>query len=319
MKNQILLLTATCTVLLITGCTPKPIVGDNDAVKATYIHKYGVEIDDATDWKERGASGQVIQKLKNGATLTENWQDGVRHGPSTISFPHSETIYQALFYDNGTCIRETTHYRSGMPKREDLHAPNSFILVSTWYEDGLPQSQEKYQDSRLLSGAYFTPNQEIESEIEQGQGERPVRDGYGQLKGKELFADGLLTLKTELHSTGIPKSYTPYIQGSIHGIKRTFSPSGEPETIEEWNNDRLHGTVIVFQNSEKIAEIHYADGQKNGIEQRFKAGTPEIVEDISWCDGVRHGPSIVYVDNTKITDWYFEGKKVSRVEFVERQ
>lgn len=315
MKNKITLWIAAAA--LATGCTPKPTVGENDPVKSNYIHKYGVEVADATDWNERGSSGQVIKQLKNGATLTETWRDGQLDGPSTITFPHTTVIYQETIYNKGVRSQQTTNYLSGMPKRQELYTSPLYSQVSTWYEDGLPQSQEQYQDLRLISATYFTPSQETESKIDQGSGERPVRNGHGQLNGKELFSDGLLTMSIELYPTGMPKSHTPYIQGVIQGTRKTFSASGEPQTIEEWNNNLPNGTTLVFQNGEKISEVPYVDGKKSGIERRFRSGTDDVVQDISWNDDVRHGSSIVYVDDKKLTDWYFEGKKVSRLEFVE--
>lgn len=317
MKNHALVLAASCLFVIATGCHRKPIVGQNDPVKSNYVHKYGVEVDDAADWQERGSSGKVIKKLKNGSTLTENWQDGALSGPSTLTFPHSTVICSETVYENDVCIKQTSNYNSGMPKKQSLYNSKPYVLVSTWYEDGLPQSQEKYQDVRLVSGKYFTPKQDLESEIDQGQGTRPIRDGYGELKGTELFSDGLLTTKIEFYPNGMPKNSTPYIQGAVQGIRRTFSPSGAPETIEEWNNDSPNGTTILFQNAERVAEIPFLNGQKHGIEHRFRVGTDVIAEDISWANNLRHGPSIVYVDDQKITDWYFEGKKVSRAEFIE--
>jgi antitoxin component YwqK of YwqJK toxin-antitoxin module len=319
MKNNILLLMTSCTLAFFAGCTPRPVTKDSDPVKSNYIHKYGVEVDDAVDWNERGASGQVIKQLKNGATLTETWRDGVLDGPTTITFPHTSVIYQEMIYDKGTCIKETTNYHSGMPKQQKLHGPNACTEVVSWYEDGLPQTREQYQDLRLLSGTYVTPAQDVESEIAQGQGERPVRDGYGQLKGKEIFSDGLLAMSIELYPNGMPKSHTPYnIQGVIQGTRKTFSPSGDPQTIGEWSNNLPNGPTLIFQNGEKIAAVPYVDGKKNGVERQFLAGTCDVVAEITWNDDLRHGPSIVYVDDKKLTDWYFEGEKVSRVEFVER-
>ncbi|MBS0656070.1 MAG: hypothetical protein JSR46_09850, partial [Verrucomicrobia bacterium] len=107
--------------------------------------------------------------------------------------------------------------------------------------------------------------------------------------------------------------------GRIHGTRSTYSPTGEPETIEDWSNDRLNGLQIVFQNGEKVAEVPYVNGKRQGVEKRLRAGTDEVVQTITWSQDVRHGPSIVYVDESKITDWYFEGNKVSRAEFVEKR
>jgi len=75
--------------------------------------------------------------------------------------------------------------------------------------------------------------------------------------------------------------------------------------------------VQVYQNGERVAEVPYVLGKKEGIEKRFKAGSEVVVQEITWHDSVRHGASTSIVDATRITDWYFYGQKVSKPRYVE--
>ncbi len=297
------------------SCTPKPTTNNPDTVKAAYIHEYGVSVDDAADWHERGASGQVIQKLKSGSVQTENWKSGKRHGITTLTFPHSQDIQTEAFYDNGKLLWVLDRYRSGMPKKQVTYNVEG-VNVSTWYEEGSPKSIETYENALLTFGNYFTPAQDLEAHIQQGNGERIIRDGYGQLEQKEVFTNGERTLQINFHPNGMPKSHIPYVAGKIEGTKKTFLPDGEPATIEAWHEGAPHGITILFENSEQVAAVPYIAGQKEGIEKQFRPGTTEVVAEISWKENRRHGPSTVTIDSEKVTDWYLEGKKVRRSEYL---
>lgn len=317
MKRSIFFWTASITLFLgITSCVPQPVDKDG-TVKATYVHKYGVEVDDARDWQERGASGKVVKHLKNGETQIESWQDGKLHGLTTLSFPHSEVVKRERFFDAGTLIWSTDHYRSGIPQRQLSYEPGK-CTVSTWYEDASPKSLENLEGAYLITGNYFTQKQELESQIANGKGERIVRDGYGQLQKKEVFVDGLLREQITYHANSMPKCVIPYHEGVIAGTKKTFLPDGGPATVEEWANNQPNGITILYENGEKVAEVPFVNGAKQGVEKRFRPGTTQVVEEITWREDTRHGPTIASIQDKKITEWYHEGTTVSRSQFLEQ-
>ena len=71
----------------------------------------------------------------------------------------------------------------------------------------------------------------------------------------------------------------------------------------------------MFHNGEKISEIPYFNGMKNGIEHRFKDGHL-IVEEITWRNDRKHGPSYTHLNGDDIrTDWYYEGRLVTKRQY----
>lgn len=65
---------------------------------------------------------------------------------------------------------------------------------------------------------------------------------------------------------------------------------------------------------EKVAEVPYIRGKKNGIEHRYRDGT-QLVEEVAWKDNIQHGQRKFYVDGETKTEWYHEGEVVSRTTF----
>lgn len=304
-------------LLLLASCHPQPFIAQDGSVKTTYIHQYGVEVADEVEWKERGSSGQIIKQLKNGATQAECWLDGKLHGLCTLTFPHSSVIHIENFYDRGASVWQIVNYASGMPKRQDIYRPANDVVVSTWYEDGSPRSAEEFQGSNLISGDYFTRDQELETQVVQGHGERIRRDGHGQLIAKDEFEQGLRVLEVIYYPNGMPQKYIPYADNKIQGILKTFLAGGEPATIEAWQNNLQMGPTTLFRNGERIAVVPYVNGYKNGKELRYRPGTDLVTEEITWKDNLKHGPTVLFVDQKKFTEYYFQDQKVSRVEFTE--
>jgi antitoxin component YwqK of YwqJK toxin-antitoxin module len=302
-------------LVALTGCTAEH--HDKDTVKTTYVHQYGVEVADSGDWEKRGSNGQTVQQLKSGATLTKTWHDGNLHGTTTLTYPHTTTIFRETFYEKGARVWMMTNYPTGAPLRQDTYLADGGVVVSTWYEDGSPRLREEYKNDGLVLGQYFTTQQELESEVKEGNGQRVNRDGHGQLLSKETIKDGQIVSEVTFYSNGMPKKQTPFVQGKVDGIVRTFYPGGEPQTVEVWQKGFQNGITTIFQNGEAYALVPYIVGVKEGKEQRMRPGTQEVVEEIVWKDNKRHGPSVVYVDGQKVTEWYHSDVKVSRISFIE--
>lgn len=305
------LLLATCS------CRPQPYVAQDGSVKSTYIHQYGVEVADEEEWQERGASGQIIKQLKTGVTASENWQNGALHGLSTYTYPHSDIIQLEVFYDKGAQVWLQSNYPSGMPKKQVTYRSKKNSLVSTWYEDGTPRSSEEYQESLLMSGDYFSRDQELEAQVVQGNGERIYRDSHGQLKSKDQIEDGRCTLQVAYFANGMPKKYIPFADGKVQGQVKTFLAGGEPDTIEEWQEGQQTGLTATFRGGERISLVPYLNGHKEGVEKRFRPGTEIVTQEVSWKNDLMHGPTILYVDEGKVTEYFYRGQKVTRVEFAE--
>lgn len=301
----------------ITGCMG-PAHHDREIVEQTYVHRYGVEVT-PEDWSARGESGQIMTTRRDGVVVKQNYNRGQLHGITTYTYPHSETFQRTEEYENGTLVREVNHYINGMPEEEiSYNGPND-KTITLYYDTGTPWVRERIVDDVLVNGEYYNHQNKLEGRVDQGYGERVRRDAFGHMLSKDEIKEGVMVSRTTYHPNGNPKEVTPYVDGQIEGLRRTFLPDGEPNTVEEWVADTQDGTTTLYQNGERITEIPYIAGVKHGIEKRYSNGV-EVVEEITWNQGTKHGPYNTYVGSKVQTDWYHQGKRVNKTtyEFLSR-
>jgi antitoxin component YwqK of YwqJK toxin-antitoxin module len=296
---------------LIVGCVNQS--NDFYVVEETYLHKYGVELP-PDDWMARGQNGQVVCMLANGVTVTKTYVNGMLHGDTIYTFPHSSVPEKKVSYANNRLIKETLFYRSGTPKEQVSFLPEESKEIVKWYENGVPESVERMEKDRLVEGEYYNMQHEDEGFVEAGEGSRVCHDSFGQILYCDTIEEGNVVLRTTYYPNGSPKEKISYVHGEIHGLYKRFHPAGEPDSIEEWQAGKQQGMTVVFQNGEKFAEVPYQNGLKSGVERRFRDGT-QIAEEITWRDGVKHGPSISYIGKTPTTQWYYQGKPVTKGNF----
>lgn len=298
--------------LLTNACTQMRYT-DSNIVEEQYVHQYGVEVD-SNDWMQRGQNGAVITTLKNGVVVSKNFAHGILEGDTSYTFPHSQTIEKVETYANGLVVKEIRYDISGSPRFEIEYPTEQKKIVTTWSDSGLPQCREEYRGAYLEQGSYFTRNNQIESKIVQGHGTKILRDFYGELLAKENYTNGQVVLRAMFYQSGTPKEQIAIRNGIAHGHRKTFHSDGEPNTVEEWRDGVQMGLTTVFKNGEKFAEVPYYNGSKNGIEKRFKNGTT-LVQEITWKDNIQHGPTYSYIGDKTITDWYFQGRQISKSQF----
>lgn len=282
-------------------------------VDQTYVHKYGVPVC-PRDWAQRGENGRVISTLKNGIVISNNYQGGILDGDSTYSFPHSENIEKVETYVKGDLQKERYNYFTGQPYREVIYTSPTSRSVTLWYQNGVTQSREQFNGDSLAQGEYYNTSNQIESRVTEGEGQRIVKDSYGQLLSTDTIHNGVLAAMTTYHSNGNPKEIITYKDGLPDGLKKTYLPDGQPLTIEGWKAGYQDGLTTVYQNGEKYADIYYKKGLKNGIEKRYKDGQT-VVAEISWQDDVEHGPYTAHIGSLTTTDWYYQGKVVSKAYY----
>jgi antitoxin component YwqK of YwqJK toxin-antitoxin module len=288
----------------------------NDIVKETYIHKYGVPIA-KTEWDHQGKDGQTVNLHKDGVTVASTYSKGVLNGPCTFTFPNSSTIQKIEVYSQGELVSKKENYLSGVPFKEEIFENQMLVELIQWYEDGTPHAHEFYENSFLVSGEYRTPANIIESRVMDGHGTRIWCSNEGNLLSKDTIQNGQMTERVTYFTNGDPATVTPYLDGSIHGTRLTFLQGGLPNTVEQWVHGMQEGITVSYQNGEKISEATYAHGKKNGIEYRYRDGTL-LVEELSWEDDVQHGQRKIFVDGTTKSEWYHEGEMVSRNTFERR-
>lgn len=301
-----------CAAFLISCQNYDPCCEYVPVVEQSYVHRYGVEIP-PEDWEMRGQHGQVVTKLKNGVVVSRTYVSGILDGETTYTFPHSETIEKKENFEKDILVSDMIFYRSGAPKQETKYEGGKKTVLK-WYENGTPQSQETYDREFLVFGEYQKPNSQLESKVVGGHGLKTRRDQYGILEGVDTILKGEVVLTTTYYPNGVPKEMTPFVNGIVSGQVKTFLPGGEPKSIEEWNNGEKTGITTLFENGEKFAEIPYRNGIKNGLEKRYRNNS-QIAEEITWIDDIKHGPHSTYIADVVKTDWFFQGKPVTKVAF----
>ena len=301
--------------LLLSSCNCRRQICD-EVVCERYVHPYGLEIS-GDEWCRQGSCGEVLTTRKDGVCEKKRYKDGHLDGETTYSFPHKEAVEKVETYQEGRLLKEQRNFSSGMPREAVEYPAEGEKIVRDWYDHGGLKSVEHFSGNRLKQGKYYNASNNVESSVENFYGKRTLRDDYGQLESVDVIEDGFLTSRTSYHTTGVPDAVTPYHRGSIHGMRKTFLPGGEPHTIEQWESGYQHGKTTVYEDGEKVAEIPYEGGRKNGLERRFKDESV-VIEEISWQDGQRHGPTFRYVDGQVFTDWYFNGQKVSKAVYDKR-
>lgn len=298
--------------VMASGCN-KGKGGNRHVVNKTYVHKYGVEVS-SNDWSERGKNGQVITKLDSGIVVKKNYVEGVLEGEAFYTFPHSDQVATKETYVGGKRTKETLYSIAGKPKAETVFCDGGKTITS-WFDSGVPQSEEHFVGSKLLDAEYFSSNHKVESKINDGYGTRLVRDEYGQLAALDAYEGGRIKTRTTLHSNGAPKEILAYKNDTVEGTVRRFLPAGEPQTIEQWVGGKQHGITTVFQNGEKYAEVSYLQGLKNGIEKRFRDNGKTLVEEITWVNDIRHGPTFIHLDDITRVEWFFKGNNVPKAVY----
>lgn len=312
MKNKLFALLS-FVGLALCGCNDNK--QDDKVVSQRYIHKYGYAVSQE-EWESKNYPGQVITSLTNGVTVTSTYENGIKHGPMTCTFPHSQTVEFYSLYNQGNKVKEISYDRAGMPMEEWIQLSPTRYSITMWYKEGSPMMVEEFVGDELLEGQYFAASNELESKVEKGSGLRIRRDREGILLAKETIFEGYATKKETFYPNGVPESIAMYFRDNLQGEKRTFSQSGEPLAIEDWVNGQLHGKAKYFKNGNRYLEITYLYGEKNGVERHFIDG--DIVsQEISWVHNEKHGEAIFYAEGRPESHWFYEGQHVSKRKFDE--
>jgi antitoxin component YwqK of YwqJK toxin-antitoxin module len=309
MKKRRALLIASAGLVL-SSCTPDD---GRNVISQRYIHKYGYDVSH-DEWMSQQYPGQVLTTLRDGMTITETYEDGLLHGAKTTTYPHSQTIHSLEEYERGRLHKRITYSVRGVPQKEELFKSAAHIVATTWYPSGTPKSKEEFKEEILINGQYFTVSNETDSRVENGTGERTIRNQSGDLLSREVFNNYGITYIETYYPNNMPHTATSYDNGKIHGEKKVFAMSGEPLSVEGYTNGILDGVATYYQNGYKYLEIPYTEGNKNGLVRHYIDGET-VVEETEYLYGIKQGPSIVYCDGSARTTWYFEDRKVTRNQY----
>ena len=279
-----------------------------DEVVCETVHRYGVPLE-PDDWSARGQNGQVFSMRKDGVAVMRTYEEGILQGECTYSFPYRETVQKREIYGQGQLTQELVYDSNGLPWQQTSFISPKRQTVITWYESGAPKSHEELEGGLIVKGEYYNLQQQVESRVEDANGLRTYFDNQGQLKSIEQVQKGQLISSTSYHPCQTPAAITSYKNGQIEGQRRTYLTGGEPATIEEWKNNKQHGNTILFEQGEKVADVSYVNGYKQGIERRYR-GEDTVAQEIHWVQGKKQGSCVNYFGTTSQTDWYFQDRKV---------
>jgi len=301
--------------LFVFGCQNSSKDQNENVVSKRYIHKYGYDVS-KEEWDGATYPGQVITTLRNGVTVTASYEDGVLHGPTTYTFPHSHTTESLNIYERGNLVKKVTYDIRGIPQKEQVFLSPSHVKTTKWYQKGTPLSVEEYHNNELLEGEYYNEKNETASRVTKGSGVRITRDQHENIIARETIENGFPVLRETFHPHGIPHTVLPLSGGKLHGEKKVFAPTGEPVSIESYKLDVLHGPATYYQNGCRYLEVNYREGLKHGKERHFVDGET-VVEETEWMEGQKHGPSVVFFDGMSRTRFYYNNQAVSKEKYRE--
>ncbi|MEM8727356.1 MAG: hypothetical protein AAGE99_01385 [Chlamydiota bacterium] len=301
--------------LVVFGCWNARKDQDENIVSRRYIHKYGYDVS-KEEWDGATYPGRVITTLRNGVTVTASYEDGILHGPTAHTFPHSHTTESLTIYERGNLVKQVLHDVRGIPRKERVFLSPSHVKTTRWYRQGTPLSVEEHHNDELLEGEYYNQKNERLARVTQGAGIRITRDRHENIIAKETIDNGFPILRETFHPHGIPHTVLPLAGGKLHGEKKVFAPTGEPVSIESYKLDLLHGKATYYQNGCRYLEVHYREGLKDGKERHFVDGET-VVEETEWMEGQKHGPSVVFFDGMSRSRFYYNDRAVSKEKYRE--
>ncbi len=288
-------------------------VKQEEFLERSYVHEYGLPVE-GNQWMDCGANGKVLSTLRNGVTVSQTYQNGLLEGESTYTYPHCSQLERTEYYSGNHIVSQVFYSLSGVPTRSISYSRPNTRVITEWYEHGSPRSIETFNGTILTSGEYYTLQNQCDSRIYNGNGERYLRNDLGELLSLDTFQGGQQVLKEAYYTNGSPKEICSMKNGILHGERKTYYPAGEPMAIENWDNGCQSGMTIVFQNGEKFAEVPYQGNMKHGIEKRFRDGCI-VTQEIAWMYDKKHGPCHTYVGEFTDTDWYYKGHLTTRINF----
>ncbi len=314
MKTHLAILVGVASLAL-TSCQKNKKPRDEEVVSQRFYHRYGYAMS-KSEWEQEEQPGQVVTTQRNGVTISSSYEGGVLHGPTTETYPHSQTLRIRQLFDKGTLCKQTFFDIRGVPQKEETYLSPSDVKVISWYKNGVPKSTEEYSSNELVYGEYYSPQNELESKVDRGRGVRTQRTQSGELLTKETFENSQVIRRETFHPNGVPHEIVSFQGGKLSGEKCKFGLTGEPILYENWKNGKLDGSAVYYQNGYKYLEVPYSEGLKHGLEKQYIDGEI-LANETQWFHGKKHGPAISYCDGLTSTDWFYNDEKVIRKRYEE--
>lgn len=284
-------------------------------VSEQYLHKYGYAVS-KQEWNEHYYPGQVISQMSNGVVITTSYEAGYKHGPTTYTYPDSNTIEKTEVYDRDVLIKEIHFNSDGYPVWQKVSLSPTRFEYTAWYQEGNPRCVEEFAGEELLEGRYFTLAGDVEARVEKGFGQLIERNPKGELVARKDIVQGFPQFGEFFHANGTLKETAQYKLGVLNGDRKLFLASGEPVAVEEYVDGLLHGKVTYYRNGVKHYDVSYLFGAKNGFENHYIDGE-HVTHQICWENNVKHGPETFYMVSGPVVHYFYQGDELSRSRYDE--
>lgn len=235
------------------------------------------------------------------------YKDGLQDGERIVYFKDGQ-------------LNETSHYHKGMREGESVG----------YHPDGTTAWKETYHDDQLLEATYLLPNGTSISTVVDGKGIRSIFEDGTLTSQQEIISglpegnvtifasDGSIDERYQIKNGNkngteiryFPHSTTPRLSiewrdGMIHGIVKTWFPSGRSESQREmsqnmkqglytaWYSDGSIMLVEEYDNDRLIRGTYHRKGESSPFSHVEKGSgvatlfddTGSIIEKISYTDG----------------------------------
>ncbi len=104
---------------------------ENFVVSQKFVHKYGFDVSEE-EWENRDQEGQIVSMLKNGVKIVHSYENGLLHGSTTYTFPHSAVVEKLLVYNQGTLLKEVLNDANGTPISEEAYEFDDRKIMTFW-------------------------------------------------------------------------------------------------------------------------------------------------------------------------------------------
>ncbi|PIS01899.1 MAG: hypothetical protein COT85_08145 [Chlamydiae bacterium CG10_big_fil_rev_8_21_14_0_10_42_34] len=260
--------------------------------------------------------------------LSQVWDE---HGNLIAKIPYEKGMLEGTsvyYYPSGQIEREIPFVRNSMQGDVIEYTRNGIIKSKTQYKNGIKEGSslgyfsdgalawdEDYSGGLIRTGAYYSKNGELVSEITNAGGFQALYDDndaltliefrvgqpeglvkkftpYGELhrsyfirNGKKQGEETEFYLSSEVdqsvkRSQPLPKLVVTWNESTIHGPVKTWYNNGQLQSQREYSNNKKSGSSLAWYRDGSFMLLEEYEEEKLLNGQYFKAGKPEPVSTI---------------------------------------
>lgn len=107
-----------------------------------------------------------------------------------------------------------------------------------------------------------------------------------------------------------------YESGALHGLHKSFGPTGQPHREIHYKNGEEDGRIVRYHlmDGTKEEESEYRAGKRHGAYTRY-ARTGEVIEQGQYEDDAPSGTWIIFADGKKATERAYQGSRMTETTF----